>query len=84
MYHIDLKKDAEKILRKIPHKEGDKIISKIHQLATNPYPVGYKKLTGYVDMYRIRVGDYRVIYQIYDERLVIFIIKIGHRKNIYE
>ncbi len=55
----------------------------ISNLASNPRPDGYKKLMGRPG-YRIRIGDYRVIYKIEDKILIVFVIDIGHRKNIYE
>ncbi len=81
-YKIEVKKSAEKELRKIPKKELIKIIDQIGSLADNPHPPGSKKLTNQ-EKYRIRIGNYRVLYNVEDEILTIFIIKVGHRKEIY-
>ncbi len=52
-------------------------------LAVNPRPKGVKKLSGLDDLYRIRVGDYRIVYQIHDDRLIVLVVRIGHRKDVY-
>lgn len=60
-----------------------RIARRIDNLATDPRPQGCEKITGSDDLYRIRVGDYRVVYQVRDERLLILVILIGHRRDIY-
>jgi mRNA interferase RelE/StbE len=82
-YSIFIEKSAQKDLAKIPRKDQNRIIKSIEELSRNPRPTHSKKLTGR-DAWRIRVGNYRFIYEIYDERLLILIIVIGHRKNIYK
>ncbi len=52
-------------------------------LAANPRPKGVKKLTGLDNLYRIRAGDYRIVYQIRDDRLIVLVVRIGHRKDVY-
>jgi mRNA interferase RelE/StbE len=52
-------------------------------LADDPYPPGSKKLQGEANLYRVRVGDYRVLYRIEDERLIVLVVNIGHRRDIY-
>lgn len=81
-YKIEIKKSAIKELNSIPQKDIQKIISKIRSLSSNPRPQGCTKLTNRED-YRIRVGNYRIIYSINDDILIITVIKIGHRKEIY-
>lgn len=83
MYQLIIDKYAEKQLAKIPPPDFNRIVKAIENLATNPRPHGYKKLTGRPG-YRIRIGNYRVIYMIEDKQLTIFIIDIGNRKNIYD
>ena len=56
---------------------------RIDSLAENPRPQGVKKLSGEDDMHRIRVGDYRIIYQIREKSLVVLIVRIGHRSDVY-
>jgi len=60
-----------------------RIISALHALADDPRPHGVKKLKGYRDYWRIRVGDYRIIYAIQDNRLLVIVIRIGHRRDVY-
>jgi mRNA interferase RelE/StbE len=83
-YQIEIKKVAVKFLKQIPEKISNKILIEIDALAENPYPPGYKKLKDTDNEYRIRIGDYRVIYSIYNEKLIIEIIKIAHRKDVYK
>lgn len=83
MYRIVIEKYAEKQLAKISPPYFDKIVTAIQSLAENPRPHGYKKLKGRPG-YRIRIGDYRVIYKIEDAVLTVYVIDIGNRKNIYD
>lgn len=82
-YRIDYAKGVDKDFRKIPVKFADRIAASIDKLAANPRPSGCVKLVGFDSEYRIRVGDYRIIYQINDNVLVILVLEIGHRKDIY-
>jgi len=81
-YSIEVKKSALKELHKIPKNDLKKIIGKIIALADNPRPEGSKKLSG-EEKYRIRSGSYRILYKIDDDILVIYVVKIGHRKDVY-
>lgn len=81
-YTVTLRTSAVKELRKIPVAARQRITEVIDALADNPRPQGVKKMTG-IDAWRIRVGDYRVIYSIVDQQLVIEVIKIGNRRDIY-
>ena len=81
-YTIFIEKTAQKDLSKIPQQYQNRIIKAIQSLAKNPRPSGSKKLSGR-DAWRIRVGNYRVIYEIHDDRLIILVVVIGHRKDIY-
>lgn len=84
VYEALLSKAARKQLFTLPVFVHNKIIEDISALTTSPRPPGCKKLKGYKNAWRIRVGDYRVIYEIQDQVLLIIVIAIGHRKNIYE
>lgn len=84
IYKIVFRKSAEKQLLKLPKPVGLKIIELIKQLGENPIPENSKKMSGFKDIYRIRSGSYRVIYSIENDELIIEIIKIGHRQNIYK
>lgn len=83
VYSILIKTTAQKQLSKLPWNVVDDLLKLIQSLSTNPRPSGCKKLKGR-DGYRIRKGDYRIIYDIYDNKLVIEIIAAGHCKDIYE
>ncbi len=81
-YEISVKKSAVKELENIPKKELKKIAKKVQALSSEPRPQGSQKLS-HKEQYRIRQGDYRVIYSIDDDNLVVNIIKVGHRREIY-
>lgn len=82
-YSITLKKQAIKALQTINEPYYSNIKATIYSLADNPRPQGYRKLKGR-DGYRIRVADYRIIYDIIDNELLVDVIDLGHRKDIYE
>ena len=81
-YQVTLTKRALKALEDINEPNYSKIKEAIYSLADNPHPQGYKKLKGR-DGYRIRVADYRIIYDIFDNILLADVIDPGHRKDIY-
>lgn len=82
-YTIELSRESLKALKKIPHSDVKKIQNKIEKFKKDPLPKGCEKLEGSHDLYRIRSGDYRVIYQIFNKKLLILIVKIGHRREVY-
>jgi mRNA interferase RelE/StbE len=82
-YIAVLSKKAQKQLDKLSDSIAEPILEAIAQLEENPRPQGYKKLKGR-DGYRIRTGNYRIIYNIIDTELIVDIITLGHRKDIYE
>jgi mRNA interferase RelE/StbE len=82
-FQVALKKQVLKSLRDINEPYYSNIKIAIYNLADNPRPSGYKKLKGRHG-YRIRVNDYRIIYDIFDDILVVEVISLGHRKDVYE
>lgn len=82
-YRIEISSSAEKSLKKIPSKDLNKIIKAIQILAINPFPDNCRKLSGEENAFRIRQGNYRIIYEVIGKKLLILILKIGHRKDIY-
>ena len=82
-YQIEIKPSASKELEKLPGQIIPRVVAAINELVKDPYPQGVKKLTGFENTYRIRVGDYRILYNIYEDRLVIEIIRVRHRKEAY-
>jgi mRNA interferase RelE/StbE len=83
-YSIEIKQSAQKELANLPRNIADKVIKQVRALADDPRPNGCKKFVGTDYTYRIRINDYRVVYSIFDQQLVIQVIKIGHRKAIYK
>lgn len=82
-YRIVIKKSAAEEIEKIQKKDRVRIIEKIRSLASDPQPVGSKKLSGQ-EKYRIRQGNFRILYQIIDDELIISVVKVGHRRAIYK
>ena len=82
-FKINWKKSATKELKKIDKNKIPVIIQTVQQLSFDPHPLQSKELTGSKCTYRIRVGSYRIIYDVYDEELKIEIIRIRHRKDAY-
>jgi mRNA interferase RelE/StbE len=82
-YRIEFVKQAAKQFKALPNQEQQRLKPKIDALAKDPRPTGIVKLSGQDDLYRIRVGNYRVIYSIQDNQLLVLVVKIGHRRDIY-
>ena len=82
-YEILFRPSVAKDTRQIPRGELKRILKRIDALRADPHPPGSVKLSGR-DYYRIRQGDYRIIYEIIDFRLIVVVIKIGHRRDVYK
>jgi mRNA interferase RelE/StbE len=85
-YRIAIAESIAKTLSRIPKKDKQRIIEKIDSLIENPKPEDCKKLKGNLKqpLYRIRSGNYRIIYSVKDEILLVLVVEIGHRKDIYK
>jgi mRNA interferase RelE/StbE len=81
-YKIHFRESVEKDFRVIPKKDVKQILQRIELLAAEPRPLGCEKLTDQ-ERYRIRQGRYRIVYSIQDDELTVWIVKVGHRKDIY-
>ena len=81
-YNIEIEKPALKSLKKLDKPVRTRVVDAINGLATSPRPSGVKALVG-SGFLRIRVGDYRIIYEVHDDRLVVVVIELGHRSDIY-
>lgn len=81
-YSLVVKKSAERELRALPKADLRRVTDRIRGLAQDPRPPGHEKLSGQ-EHYRVRQGDYRVVYAIDDDHRVITIVKIGHRREVY-
>jgi mRNA interferase RelE/StbE len=83
LYQVTISKTAQKQLDKLSDNIAGRLIKSIYELANDPRPNGCKKLKGR-DAYRIRSGDYRIIYQIFDKTLLIDVVTVDDRKDIYD
>jgi mRNA interferase RelE/StbE len=81
-FEILFKESVYKELKNIPKPDLKKILSKIELLANDPRPTGSQKLTG-LELYRVRQGQYRIVYSIQENELLIHVVKVGHRKDVY-
>lgn len=77
------KKSAQKQLRRLPKATVIKLVALAESLVNDPHPDGCRKLTGTEHTYRVRSGDYRIVYQIDNGQLIIEVVKVGHRKEVY-
>lgn len=83
-YELRIKKSAAKELEAVSRKaDRQRLVQQIQSLADNPRPPGCKKLSG-SNKYRIRQGNYRIVYSIEDDKLVVYVVKIGDRKDVYK
>jgi len=83
-YRVLIKPSAAKEIEAVGQKEDrQRIVTRIRSLARDPRPLGSEKLSGRGDLYRLRVGRYRVVYTVGDDELVVLIVRVGHRKNVY-
>ena len=82
-YRIEFLKTAQKELLKLSKEVQQRIAVKIDSLVAEPYPLDTKKLKNSDSLFRVRVGDYRIIYRIEEKKLIVLIVKIGHRRDIY-
>lgn len=82
-YKVFFKKSVEKDFRSIPKQDLLRILRKIEALQNDPRPVGSEKLTGH-ERYRLRQGKYRIVYSIQDFELTVWVVRVGHRQDIYK
>jgi mRNA interferase RelE/StbE len=82
-YQVFFKPSAERQLRKLPVDVQRRIVGEVATLAVNPRPSGVVKLTGDENLWRIRIGNYRVVYEIHDDRLVVLVLRVANRKDVY-
>lgn len=83
-YVVELKQSARKELERLPNAIIARIVAKLESLEENPRPAGCKKLKGGDDEYRVRVGEYRIVYLIDDRKVIVTITRIRHRRDVYE
>lgn len=82
-YTVTVRDSARRQISDLSRELQRRVLTKIDALAVQPRPSGSLKLAGHENLYRIRVGDYRVIYEIHDVRLVVLVVVVGHRRESY-
>lgn len=83
IYQINWKKSALRELKRLDRQTVPRIVAAVEALSSNPFPPDVKKLHGGESTYRMRIGDYRVIYEVFSSHLVIEIARVRHRKDVY-
>jgi mRNA interferase RelE/StbE len=81
-YKLLIKPSAVKELEALPAKDRRRLVVRLQKLSSDPWPPGSEKLSGH-DLYRIRQGNYRVLYSVEDLALIVLVVKIGHRREVY-
>ena len=82
-YEIEISRTAERQLRRLPRADQVRVAQTMLALADNPFPRGARKLSGHDDVFRVRTGHYRILYSVSGRALVIAVLKIGHRRDVY-
>lgn len=82
-YAVEISPGAEREFRKLDHETQRRLRPRIEALASEPRPAGAKKLKGREDLWRIRAGDYRIVYEVRDRILVVLVVRIAHRREVY-
>lgn len=81
-YRLLIKPSAAKELEGLPRKDRGRVVARMQRLSDQPRPPGCEKLTGH-DLFRVRQGKYRILYEVQDQDLVVTVFKIGHRRDVY-
>lgn len=82
-YSIEVSATAERQIKKLTKRDQHRVINVIKQLGVEPRPRGCRKLRAYDDIYRVRTGVFRILYSVEDDRLLVLVLKVGHRKGVY-
>ena len=82
-YRVEVSRRAAKSLQALPRKEQQRVRAVIDLLADNPRPPGCRAVAGEDRAYRVRSGDYRIVYEVHDDRLVVQVVRVGHRRDMY-
>lgn len=82
-WQVIIHRKAEKTLKRLHGEMLERIRDAVRSLAEDPRPIGYKKMSGYDNLYRIRVGDWQIIYAIEDDRLIVLVLEVAPRSGIY-
>jgi mRNA interferase RelE/StbE len=82
-YRVLFKSSADRALKKLPDAVQRRIVAEVEILAHDPRPSGVVKISGGENLWRIRIGTYRVVYEIHDDRLIVLVLRVAHRKDVY-
>jgi mRNA interferase RelE/StbE len=82
-YRIEVSASAERQIRRLPRVDQLRVLRVIQSLASDPKPPGCRKLSGHDDVFRVRIGRYRVLYAVEGRRLIVIVLKVGDRKDVY-
>jgi len=82
-YRVEIKASAVKEIAALSRRDQRRVLAATESLADEPRPPGARKLVGADDVYRVRVGDYRIVYQIHDDVLTVHVVRVGHRRDVY-
>jgi mRNA interferase RelE/StbE len=82
-YRLEFTPRAARDFKSLDGSVRRRIAQRIDSLANNPYPSGIKKIEGEEELYRLRVGDYRILYQVKKQTLLVLVVRIGHRRDVY-
>ena len=82
-YAVEFTTAAAREIRKLDRQVARRILSQIDGLATEPRPAGCRKLVGEADAWRIRIGEYRVLYEVHDRTLTVSVVRVAHRRDVY-
>ena len=80
---VEISRTAERQLKKLPRADQTRVVRAILALADDPFPKGSRKLSGYDDVFRVRTGRYRVLYSVAKSKLIVIVLKVGQRKDVY-
>lgn len=83
-YRVEIDQRAAKLLRKLDRPIQARLVATIAALGADPRPTGVKALAGHPGLLRVRVGDYRIVYTVYDAKLLVLVVHLGHRRHVYE
>jgi mRNA interferase RelE/StbE len=83
VYELEVRPSVRRFLKKVPPKDRERIGRRIDSLCNAPLPPDAKKLKG-LEVFRLRVGDYRILYEVHDNIYVVLVVRVGHRRDVYK
>lgn len=83
-YSVEIRPAAQRQIKKLPREVQAKVLTRLTALAEDPKPSGAEALQGPQDLYRVRVGQYRVLYEVQEQVLMVLVVRVGHRREVYQ